>query len=50
MPYKILSDEEWGCIVEMRKSGMESLDMACVLNVPQSIVSTILTIGRSEGV
>ena len=43
MPYKILSDEGRGHIVGMRESGMKSLDIAYVLNVPQSNVSTILT-------
>jgi hypothetical protein len=41
--YKIVIDEERGCIMGMREGGMKSLDTACVLNVPQSIVSTILT-------
>ena len=41
--YKILSDEERGRIVGMREGGMKSSDIAFVLNVSRSIVSTILT-------
>ena len=33
----------------MREGGMKCLDIACVLNVPQSIVSTILTNWKVEG-
>ena len=43
MPYKILNDEERDDIVEMCESGMKSSNISFVLNVPQSIVSTILT-------
>ena len=37
---RILSDGERGHIMGMR--GMKSLDIAFVLNVPQSIISTML--------
>ena len=42
MPYKFLSDEERGRIVGMREGGMKSVDIAFLLNVPWSTVSTIL--------
>jgi hypothetical protein len=35
--------------VGMREGGTKSIDIACVLNVPQSIVSTILTNWKVEG-
>ena len=34
MPYRILSDEEKGCVVEMHEGRMKSSDIAFVLNVP----------------
>ena len=43
MLYKILSNEERSCIMGMRKGEMKSSNIAFVLNVPQSTVSTILT-------
>jgi transposase len=49
MPYKILSDEERGRIVGMREIGMKSSNIAFVLNVPQSTVSTILTNWKVKG-
>ena len=49
MPYKISSDEERGCIVGMREGGMKSSNIASVLNVPRSTVSTILTNWKVRG-
>ena len=49
MPYKILSDEVRGCIVGMHESGLKSSNIAFVLNVPWSIVSTILTKWKVRG-
>ena len=49
MLYKILSGEEMGRIVEMREGGMKSLNIASVLNVPRSTISTILTNWKVQG-
>jgi hypothetical protein len=49
MPYKILSDEEKGHIVGMREGGMKSSNITFILNVPRSIVSTILTNWKVRG-
>jgi transposase len=42
MPNKFLNEER-NCIVGMREGGMKSSDIASILNVPRSTVSTILT-------
>jgi transposase len=49
MPYKFLSDEERGRIVGMCEGGMKSSDIAFVLNVPRSTISTILTNWKVRG-
>ena len=49
MPYEILSDEKKGRIVGMHEGGMKSSKITFVLNVPWSIVSTILTNRKVRG-
>ena len=48
-PYQILSDEERGHIVEMHEGAMKSSNIASILNVPQSVVSTFLTNWNAQG-
>ena len=43
MPYTIFSDDKRGCIVGMHKGGMKSSNIASILNVPRSTISSILT-------
>jgi hypothetical protein len=49
MSYKILSYEGRGRIVGMHESGMKNSNIAFVLNVPWSKVSTTLTKWKVRG-